>query len=107
MRRWLSAAILALLVGQASAQEPTMRDVFRQMPDSLMPYLTQNDRLDFIDFIESDNNFAFSDLQQCLEELHTPDNLPLIDRNATFVESVERAVKLWELANDFLEIRNA
>ena len=53
MRRWLSAAILALLVGQSSAQEPSMRDVFRQMPDSLMPYLTQNDRLDFIDFIDS------------------------------------------------------
>ena len=62
---------------------------------------------DFIDFIESDNNFAFSDLKQCIEELHTPDNLPLIDRNASFAESVERAVKLWELANDFLEIRNA
>ena len=54
MRRWLFAAFLALVVSQASAQTLTMRDVFKQMPDSLMPYLTQNDRLDFIDFIDSD-----------------------------------------------------
>ena len=31
----------------------TMRDVIRQMPDSLVPYLKQNARLDFIDFIDS------------------------------------------------------
>ena len=53
MRRWLYTAVFALLVGQASAQEPLMREVFKQLPDSLMPYLTQNDRLDFIDFFDS------------------------------------------------------
>jgi hypothetical protein len=31
----------------------TMRDVIKQMPDSLLPYLKQNARLDFIDFIDS------------------------------------------------------
>ena len=36
-----------------SAQEATMRDVFKQMPDSLIPYLSSNNRLDFIDFIDS------------------------------------------------------
>jgi hypothetical protein len=36
-----------------SAQEPTLRDVFRQLPDSLMPTLSQNNRLDFIDFLDS------------------------------------------------------
>lgn len=36
-----------------SAQEVTMRDVFKQMPDSLIPYLSSNNRLDFIDFIDS------------------------------------------------------
>ena len=30
-----------------------MRDVFKQMPDSLIPYLSSNNRLDFIDFIDS------------------------------------------------------
>ena len=54
MIRWLSLALFALIMSQASAQELKMRDVFKQMPDSLMPYLTQNDRLDFIDFIDSD-----------------------------------------------------
>ena len=55
---WLMA-----FTSQASAQQqtpdsclqtPSLKDVFKQMPDSLMPYLTQNDRLDFIDFIDSD-----------------------------------------------------
>ena len=36
-----------------SAQEPTLRDVFRQIPDSLMPTLSLNNRLDFIDFLDS------------------------------------------------------
>ena len=31
----------------------TMRDVIKQMPDSLVPYLKQNARLDFIDFMDS------------------------------------------------------
>lgn len=33
-----------------------MKDVFLQMPDSLLPYLTENNRLDFIDFLESGMN---------------------------------------------------
>ena len=37
----------------ASAQDMKIADVFRQMPDSLMPYLTENNRLDFIDFLDS------------------------------------------------------
>ncbi len=53
MRRWLLAALFASVIGQASAQELKMSDVFRQMPDSLMPYLTTNNRLDFIDFMDS------------------------------------------------------
>ena len=34
-------------------QTPSISDVFKQMPDSLMPYLTANNRLDFIDFMDS------------------------------------------------------
>lgn len=30
-----------------------MRDVFSQMPDSLLPYLSHNNKLDLIDFVES------------------------------------------------------
>ncbi len=42
---------LSAFTSQASAQE--IRDVFKQMPDSLVPYLTQNNRLDFLDFLDS------------------------------------------------------
>ena len=54
MRKWLMATLFALITGQVSAQDMLMRDVFRQMPDSIMPYLSQNNRLDFIDFLDSD-----------------------------------------------------
>ena len=36
---WLMA-----FTSQASAQDLMIRDVFKQMPDSLMPYLSQNNR---------------------------------------------------------------
>ena len=46
--------IFVLLLGLvANAQSMKMKDVFKAMPDSLLPYLSQNNRLDFIDFIES------------------------------------------------------
>ena len=53
MRRLLMAVMFAVVMGHLSAQDLKMRDVFKLMPDSLMPYLTQNDRLDFIDFLDS------------------------------------------------------
>jgi len=53
MKRWLLATLVAIITGQASAQDLKMSDVFKQMPDSLMPYLTTNNRLDFVDFMES------------------------------------------------------
>ena len=49
----MMAMLFATITGQASAQELKMRDVFKQMPDSIMPYLSQNNRLDFIDFLDS------------------------------------------------------
>ena len=35
------------------AQRHNVRDAFKAMPDSLLPYLTTNDRLDLIDFIDA------------------------------------------------------
>ena len=49
----MMAMLFATITGQVSAQELKMRDVFKQMPDSIMPYLSQNNRLDFIDFLDS------------------------------------------------------
>ena len=53
MRKVLVAILFAFLVGQASGQNLKIRDIFKQMPDSLMPYLTQNNKLDFLDFLDS------------------------------------------------------
>ena len=47
--------LFAIFIGalQAYAQYSVMRDVFSQMPDSLLPYMSHNNRLDLIDFAES------------------------------------------------------
>lgn len=36
-----------------SVQAQTVRDVFKSMPDSLAPYLSTNNRLDMIDFMDA------------------------------------------------------
>ena len=53
MKKWLISCLLIGMTSVCSAQEPTLRDVFRQIPDSLMPSLSLNNRLDFIDFLDS------------------------------------------------------
>ena len=45
--------LLAATIGQVYAEGIKIRELFVQMPDSLMPYLTKNNRLDFIDFLDS------------------------------------------------------
>ena len=42
-----------LLTPDSCLLTPSITDVFKQMPDSLMPYLSANNRLDFIDFMDS------------------------------------------------------
>ena len=69
MRKWMMAMLFASITGQVSAQELKMRDVFRQMPDSLMPYLTQNNRLDFIDFIDSDMKAEVTNMMGGVSEM--------------------------------------
>lgn len=51
-RRLMMCALSALLLSPCEAQQK-MRDVFLQMPDSVLPYLTEHNKLDFIDFIDS------------------------------------------------------
>lgn len=50
MRRLFIAISLLLTLG-SSAQ--TMSQVFKQMPADIIPYLSENNRLDMIDFIDS------------------------------------------------------
>lgn len=53
-RRYILIAFFAIAgVMQAAAQELHIREVFKAMPDSVLPYITANNRLDFIDFIDS------------------------------------------------------
>ncbi len=53
MKRFVFSLIVTLIASSSFAQELTIRDVLRQMPDSLMPYLSTNNRLDFLDFLDS------------------------------------------------------
>lgn len=53
IKKLFLAFMMATTFSQASAQSVQLRDVFKEMPDSLMPYLSKNNRLDFIDFLDS------------------------------------------------------
>ena len=53
MRHLALFLCMALSLSAFAGDGITLRDVFRQMPDSLMPTLTQNNRLDFLDFIDA------------------------------------------------------
>ena len=88
MRQWIWAILFATITGQVSAQTLKMRDVFRQMPDSLMPYLSQNDRLDFIDFIDSDMKAEISNRLGGTSELTalTDDSLSIRMSNALRID---------------------
>lgn len=53
IKKLFLAFMMATTFRQASAQSVQLRDMFKEMPDSLMPYLSKNNRLDFIDFLDS------------------------------------------------------
>ena len=69
MRKFVLAYLLMLFASVGSAQEPTLRDVFRQIPDSLMPSLSQNNRLDFIDFMDSNMKASVRNLLGGMSEM--------------------------------------
>jgi hypothetical protein len=49
----LSFIIFHFSVSPVVAQETTIGEVFKTMPDSLFPMLTRNNRLDMVDFMEA------------------------------------------------------
>ena len=55
MKKLLIFALLfcSQLSLQAQTDSLNIREVFKLMPDSLLPYLTQNNRLDMIDFMDA------------------------------------------------------
>lgn len=46
-------AITGTMPAQTTTTPPTMAEVLKLMPDSLLPYLTHNDKLDMIDYIDA------------------------------------------------------
>ena len=53
MKRFLLIIFLFPLFISGATAQPVMRDVFAAMPDSVLPLVTKNNRLDCIDFIEN------------------------------------------------------
>ena len=46
--------LFCLLLALEISAQTTVRDLLKSMPDSIIPYLSENNRLDMIDFMESD-----------------------------------------------------
>ena len=61
---FLSCIVAIAAVTSFAADTYSLRSVFKQMPDSVIPYLSTNNRLDFLDFMDSQmkaevtNNFG-------------------------------------------------
>jgi len=54
MKKLIIYGIMAMMSATVAAADTlTLKTLFVAMPDSVMPYLSRNNRLDFIDFIDS------------------------------------------------------
>lgn len=79
---------LSLLLTLGSSAQTKMSQVFRQMPDEVMPYLSENNRLDLIDFADSNMKAEVHNLLEGRSELKKiTDDYALLSLNeATQVE---------------------
>ena len=74
MKKLLLALVCVLGAMTSTAQTTDIRELFKQMPDSIFPYLTLNNRLDCIDFKESNmearvaNSFSGQTRMEVLNE---------------------------------------
>lgn len=61
------------------AQEKTMAELFKVMPDSLLPYLTTNNRLDMLDFMEANMKAEVTNMLDGKSEMTAlaPDSLSI------------------------------
>jgi len=89
---------LLLMIFSLGAQGQTkVSDLFRTMPDSLMPLLSTNNRLDFIDYLE--NNMQ-ARVRNRFEEYAEMDSLTDSYLHIQMTEVSEVEVKLLPLAGD-------
>ncbi len=61
--------VFMLLCINIHAENPKISNLFKQMPDSLMPYLTTNNRLDMIDFREAGMKAEVNNLLEGTSEM--------------------------------------
>ena len=84
MKRFACFCITALICASGISAQTTIRNCFAAMPDSLLPYLTKNNRLDCIDFAENDMKTPVDNLldgKSHMEQL--TDNYLLMQLNKT------------------------
>lgn len=87
MKKYIISFFLCMLSCAVSAQL-YMRDVFVQLPDSVLPLMTKNNRLDCIDFIENGMEARVKNLfddQVVLDSL-TEDFLSIRTSDGSYVE---------------------
>lgn len=90
--------LFSCLSAVAQQDSINIRDVFRQMPDSLMPYLTHNNRLDMIDFMDAGMKAAVTNRLdgETLMTFLSADSLHIRMSLALEVEmKLEKADTLW------------
>lgn len=79
MKKIYLAFLLMCVPFGVKAQELTMATLFKEMPDSLMPYLSRNNRLDMIDFMEANMKAEVTNLldgRSCMTAM-TADSLSI------------------------------
>lgn len=82
---------LLLLQSAISAAAADIKDVFSAMPDSVLPTLTRNNRLDMIDFVTSGMKAEVNDV---FDEKSTLDTLTADYLHITLSEAVKVEMKL-------------
>jgi len=104
MKRFLLVCLIAGVCYNGLAQEQKLKDIFKLIPDSLMPYLTANNRLDFIDFMDSNMKAVVSNSLGGKSEMTalTDDSLSIRLSDALVVDI--QLVKLSEKIDSLQEI---
>ena len=91
---------LFLFAAMSATAQTTIAEVFKQMPDSLLPYLSKNNRLDMIDFMEAGMKAEVTNLLDGTSTMNTLSSdslsikmndcmtvtLRLVERDSTVVE---------------------
>ncbi len=81
------------------AQKATMAEVFKAMPDSLMPYLSTNNRLDMIDFMEAKMKAGVTNLLDGTSEM-----IALSDDSLSIVMNERLRVDMCLIFHDSLVV---